>query len=320
MWFARAGRCPRSSVRPLGPARLATAGPGPAVRTARCRLRMSGDYGVVQALSDGPQLGSTMPRFDSTRVISSSVAAVACGSMLGSSAAWSLQAADPQAALPQAADPQAALPGRVAPGGAAPGCRSPGRVAPGSAAPRCVAPGRAAPGAPPTPRRSTPRCPTPRSPTPRRSRRRCPGGAAPGRVGRRGGLPGGAVEGDGAVRAGADELVETGIRIRRCRTRRARATSSSPTPSDPGVAAGVALAEIMSAPLTWSGVQPGCWASSVVAAPATIGAEKDVPLSCMYPGGRLIRPVDREAGAGRDRPDQVAARRRQVRLQKPSGV
>jgi hypothetical protein len=41
----------------------------------------------VQTFSDGSQFGWTMPRFDSTRLISSSVAAVAFGSMLGSSAA-----------------------------------------------------------------------------------------------------------------------------------------------------------------------------------------------------------------------------------------
>ena len=71
-------------------------------------------------------------------------------------------------------------------------------------------------------------------------------------------------------------------------TVRAATTFSSPTPSDPGAAAGVALAETMSAPLTWSGVQSGCWASSIAAAPATIGAEKDVPLSCMYPFGSEV--------------------------------
>ena len=62
---------------------------------------------------------------------------------------------------------------------------------------------------------------------------------------------------------------------------RARNTLSSPVPSEPGAAAGVGFAETMRAPLTWSGVQFGCWASSIAAAPETIGAEKEVPLNSM---------------------------------------
>src|SRR5215210_4037241 len=45
----------------------------------------------------------------------------------------------------------------------------------------------------------------------------------------------------------------------------ARAMSISPTPTDSGAAAGVALTVIISAPLTWPGVQVGCSASSTAA-------------------------------------------------------
>src|SRR5262245_59495199 len=62
-------------------------------------------------------------------------------------------------------------------------------------------------------------------------------------------------------------------------TSAAASASSSPTPSDHGTAAGVPCAETMSAPLTWSGVQPGLIASKSAAAPATTGAANEVPES-----------------------------------------
>ena len=68
--------CSRLRGRALRP------GPDPAVACG-----CGSFYGAVQTFSDGSQFASTMPRSDSTRLISSSVAAVAFGSMLGSSAA-----------------------------------------------------------------------------------------------------------------------------------------------------------------------------------------------------------------------------------------
>jgi hypothetical protein len=50
---------------------------------------------------------------------------------------------------------------------------------------------------------------------------------------------------------------------------------TSPTPSARPAEVGRALT--MRAPLTWSGVQPGCAARMSAAAPETTGAEKDVP-------------------------------------------
>jgi hypothetical protein len=60
----------------------------------------------------------------------------------------------------------------------------------------------------------------------------------------------------------------------------ALAASSSPTPSAIGDAE-VGLAVSMRAPLTWSGVQFGCSASRIAAAPETTGAANDVPESSM---------------------------------------
>src|SRR5712691_4548738 len=64
-------------------------------------------------------------------------------------------------------------------------------------------------------------------------------------------------------------------------TREARSASTSPTPAESGAALGTAFADSISAPLTWSGVQSGCRASRQAAAPATIGAAKEVPESSM---------------------------------------
>ena len=60
-------------------------------------------------------------------------------------------------------------------------------------------------------------------------------------------------------------------------TAAAAVTSISPTPADSASAADRWRAVSMSAPLTWSGVQFGWRASNWAAAPATTGAEKDVP-------------------------------------------
>src|SRR5436190_20454686 len=60
----------------------------------------------------------------------------------------------------------------------------------------------------------------------------------------------------------------------------AAAASTTPTPSEYGLAAPGTSAVSISAPLTWSGVQPGCAASRSAAMPATSGAENDVPESC----------------------------------------
>src|SRR5919201_1230607 len=60
----------------------------------------------------------------------------------------------------------------------------------------------------------------------------------------------------------------------------ALAASTSPTPSDQ-LGAAVGFAVSISAPLTWSGVQFGCSASSTAAAPETTGAANEVPDSSM---------------------------------------
>src|SRR5919198_6242687 len=58
----------------------------------------------------------------------------------------------------------------------------------------------------------------------------------------------------------------------------ALAASTSPTPSDQ-LGAAVGFAVSISAPLTWSGVQFGCSASSTAAVPETTGAANEVPES-----------------------------------------
>src|SRR3954452_12565979 len=58
-------------------------------------------------------------------------------------------------------------------------------------------------------------------------------------------------------------------------SRAAAAASTSPTP--PPKPAAVRCAAFISAPFTWPGVQSGWRASTWAAAPATIGAESDVP-------------------------------------------
>src|SRR5689334_11373614 len=54
---------------------------------------------------------------------------------------------------------------------------------------------------------------------------------------------------------------------------------TSPSPSEPGTADGVGLAVAISAPLTWSGPQPGLRAMICAAIPDTIGAANEVPES-----------------------------------------
>ena len=60
-------------------------------------------------------------------------------------------------------------------------------------------------------------------------------------------------------------------------TAAAAAARAMPTPSEPGAAAPAGSAVSISAPLTWSGDHDGCAARICEAAPATIGAAKDVP-------------------------------------------
>src|SRR4051794_25170868 len=64
-------------------------------------------------------------------------------------------------------------------------------------------------------------------------------------------------------------------------TRAAPSAFSSPTPSDPSVTPFGARAVSIRAPFTWSGVKFGCRARICAAAPATAGAENDVPESWM---------------------------------------
>jgi hypothetical protein len=79
-------------------------------------------------------------------------------------------------------------------------------------------------------------------------------------------------------------------------------TSTMPTPSESGAAAGVRLAVSMRAPLTWSGPHVRCAARIWAAPPATMGAAKDVPESWMYPGATILSGRSRAsveaAGAG----------------------
>jgi hypothetical protein len=102
---------------------------------------------------------------------------------------------------------------------------------------------------------------------------------------------------------------------------RAAGMFSSPTPSEPFGADGTGDAVIISAPLSWSGVQFGFLLSSIAAAPATIGAENDVPLSCMYPGATtsLARVNGRVAFAGTG-PTMYRPGPAMSGFEKPSGV
>src|SRR5439155_21300468 len=70
---------------------------------------------------------------------------------------------------------------------------------------------------------------------------------------------------------------------------------SSPTPREPLGAPVSGVAVSISAPFTWSGVHVGFLSMIMAAAPATIGAENDVPLSFMYPGA--VTFVGRSAGS-----------------------
>ena len=60
-----------------------------------------------------------------------------------------------------------------------------------------------------------------------------------------------------------------------------RAAFTSPTPSDMPFACGIGFVPTISAPLTWSGVYSGCLPRISAEIPLTIGAENEVPESCM---------------------------------------
>src|SRR5262249_15075296 len=82
----------------------------------------------------------------------------------------------------------------------------------------------------------------------------------------------------------------------------ARLALTSPTPPARPSDRSMFCAVSISAPLTWSGVNPGCRARTSAAAPATTGAANDVPESCMYPcantlPGRSVQSVE-PTGAG----------------------
>src|SRR5689334_6679360 len=62
----------------------------------------------------------------------------------------------------------------------------------------------------------------------------------------------------------------------------------SPTPTEPSGVPSTGLVDTISAPLTWSGVNSGCFARICAAAAEITGAANDVPESWMYPGATTL--------------------------------